>query len=155
MDSKSAICKPMDNRSIEAWITKGPDKASLQEAESFGRLIGKDLEKFKENERDKPKDERVSRSQIRQIFTRLKSIESKGIHEEGQWTEFLMLKPYLAYAAKRGGTKGIFALKDTLDTALGFVIASGNSEQMKTQRFQNFCKLFEAILAYHRAFGGN
>lgn len=143
----------MKEQTVRAWIEKGPMPAALSEVEVFGRLIGKDLDRDKMAGRKK--DERVTRSQIRQIFTRLKSIESKGINTAGQWTEFMMLKPYLAYAAKRGATEGIRELKTVLDVALDTVLAAEEDSQARATRFNNFCKLFESILAYHRAYGGN
>ncbi|MCA1985278.1 MAG: type III-A CRISPR-associated protein Csm2 [Desulfovibrio sp.] len=90
----------------------------------------------------------LTTSQIRQVFTRCKSIEARGIEKYKR--EFLMLKPYLAYAAKRHGT-GVNALRGVLDIAINQVLQGPDDVEA---RFKNFCSLFEAILAYHRAAGG-
>ena len=120
---------------IKSWINDGPTLDTLNTVEAFGRgLNGKKL----------------TTSQIRQVFTRCKSIEAKGIEENLH--AFLMLKPYLAYAAKRHG-EGVTALIGVLEPSIDQVL-QGSPDKLQT-RFKNFCSLFEAILAYHRAAGGN
>jgi len=132
----------LDKALIESWIKKGPDNTTLEAINQFSRDIAGD----------------VTRAQIRQIFSKMKNIEAKGINEEklvAQKSEFLMLKPLLAYAAGRHKKTGLTNLKDALTQAIDQVSAAGNEDKEWKLRFKNFCKLFEAILAYHRAHGGN
>ena len=60
--------------------------------------------------------------------------------------KLLMLKPKLAYAAKRHGG-GVDTLKEVLTQAIDRV---GNDQK----KFNRFVDFFEAILAYHKAYGG-
>ena len=60
--------------------------------------------------------------------------------------KLLMLKPKLAYAAKRHGG-GVNTLKNVLTQAIDRV---GND----SEKFNRFVDFFEAILAYHKAYGG-
>lgn len=147
---------------VEKWIKNGPDAGCVVDAEKFGRYIAFDLKKAVKKRKDgsvetyrdgKPKtvDESVTTSQIRQVFSKLKTIEAKGMETDRQRTEFIMLKPYLAYASGRQKITGLDRLKERLTWAIDAVLEDPATEK---QRFYNFCKFFEAILAYHRAFGG-
>lgn len=137
---------------IRSCIRSGLTNGAIEEIRKFGHYIGKDL---------KDKDQ-VSTSQIRQSFSKMKTIEAKGINSPDQWLEFMMLKPYLAYAAGRHRKEGLTKLNECLVWAIDEVLDIEKSqdekeaiENEKKRRFKNFCKLFEAILAYHRAAGGN
>lgn len=147
---------------VENWIKKGPNTDCIINAEKFGKYIALDLKKAVKKRKDgsvetypdgKPKtvDESVTTSQIRQVFSKLKTIEAKGIEADRQRTEFMMLKPYIAYASGRQKNTGLDRLKERLTWAIDAVLEDPETEK---QRFYNFCKFFEAILAYHRAYGG-
>ena len=126
----------MNQQQVKQWIQNGPDKDLLSSAETLGR----DLQR-----------NRLSTSQIRQVFTKLKTIEAK--HYSANKTEFMMLKPYVAYAAGRQrNIKGLQTFKEKISWAIDEVISGDTATEQ--QRFYNFCRLFEAILAYHRASGG-
>ena len=110
-------------------IIEGDTKALVTESEELGKQL-------KKND--------LTTSQIRNVFGSVKKMEMKGFKEK----ELLLLKPKLAYAAKRpGAKKGTDDLREVLSTAIDCV---GNNKE----RFENFCNFFEAILAYHRAAGG-
>ncbi|MCX8042626.1 MAG: type III-A CRISPR-associated protein Csm2 [Desulfobacterota bacterium] len=126
----------MDKEKIKKWIQEGLTPESIKEAERFGKDI---------------KEKDLTTSQIRQVFTKLKSIEAKGYRENK--IEFLMLKPLLAYSAGRHKKEGLKEFKDKITLAIDAVVEGAEDEQ--ENRFKNFCKFFEAILAYHRSFGGN
>jgi len=134
---KKSDTQAMLKEHVENWIQNGPDLESIEQANQFGKNISRS----------------VTRSQIRQVFSKLKSIEAKGIDTHGQRSAFLMLKPYIAYAAKRHKDTGLSKLKERIDWGIDAVL-SGNQKNEK-QRFKNFCMFFEAILAYHRAHGGS
>jgi CRISPR-associated protein Csm2 len=127
----------MQKEAVESWVKNGPQPKLIGEAEKFGGEIQK---------------KGLTTSQIRQVFTRLKSIEAKQY--SAQRTEFMMLKPFVAYAAGRQGrVEGLQLFKERVTWGIDAVLdASGAEEEEK--RFKNFCKLFEAILAYHKAHGG-
>jgi len=150
---------------INSWILEGPNLALINSVNNFGEYLSKDLKNVKvvKKRKERTQDESITTSQIRQIFAKMKSIEAKGgflERKEGEVKEnknakieFLMLKPLMAYAKKRHDTVGMMRLVERLDWAIDAVISADDlSERQK--RFKNFCKLFEAILAYHRAHGG-
>ena len=59
---------------------------------------------------------------------------------------FLILKPKVAYAAGRNRNLGIISFKLIFDT-LSDKVTSKNE-------YLNFCNIVEAILAYHKSYGG-
>ena len=95
------------------------------------------------------KDGGLTTSQIRNIYAAVKKIQMRT--EKGEALDahqLLMLKPKLAYAAKRAGKDGADLLKMALTQAIDYV---DNSRE----NFDRFVDFFEAILAYHKAHGGN
>ncbi len=109
---------------ISEVIEKGGDPL-VTAAENLGRKLAKNLKT----------------AQIRRIFSAVKKIQ---MSKEFQRNELIMLKPKLAYAAARN--RDVEDLKDALTQAINQV---DNHE-----KFKNFVDFFEAILAYHRAYGG-
>jgi CRISPR-associated protein Csm2 len=97
----------------------------------------------------------LSKSQIRNIFGTVRQIDmgwpTQATKEEEQTQvryaarQVLLLKPKLAYQAQR--TPTISRLAAVLDPALDLV---GTNRE----HFSNLVDFFEAILAYHTAFGG-
>jgi len=155
----------LDQSEVEKWVREGPDKSLIESVEAFGRYISDTLKnaKIKIKNKEKKRDESVSTSQIRQIFAKMKTLEAKGgliqgdkrdvVDGNARIIDFLMLKPLMAYASSRHNTVGMKRLVERLDWALNCVV-EGSGIKEKQKRFKNFCKLFEAILAYHRAYGG-
>ena len=120
---------------IGKWLSSGLDQ------EAVGRLskLGKKLHK-----------EEMSTSQIRKVFGEIKKLEMKGF-ENFEEQELLLLKPQLAYAARKSDPVG--KLRDVLSRGIDEVFKGEGPEERK-KRFDNFCKIFEAILAYFRAESG-
>jgi len=85
----------------------------------------------------------LTTSQIRNVYGMVKRMEMREFNPH----EFVLLKPKLAYAAKRARAKGAEELKEVLSWAIDEV----GTDPDKFQRFVDF---FEAILAYHVAAGG-
>ena len=92
----------------------------------------------------------VTTSQIRRVYSAVKKIQTKvQMGEKFQPNELILLKPKLAYAAARAPETrkpNTEKLKDVLTEAIGLVDDD--------KKFQNFVAFFEAVLAYHKAFGG-
>ncbi|MEA3278025.1 MAG: type III-A CRISPR-associated protein Csm2 [Pseudomonadota bacterium] len=86
---------------------------------------------------------KLSSSQIRNAYGNMKKIEMQGWDAQTE-RSLLLLKPRLAYAASR--QKAVKELSETIGTAIDYVRDQGS--------FQRFCQFFEAIVAYHKAFGG-
>ena len=122
-----------DNRSptrvnLDARVITEGGEILVKEAEQQGQQLARNL----------------TTSQIRNIYGAVKKMQMKG---ELDTHKFLMLKPKLAYAAKRHGG-GVDTLKDVLTQAIDLV---GND----SKKFNRFVDFFEAILAYHKFYGGN
>lgn len=94
----------------------------------------------------------LKRTQIRNIFTEARRIEAdwKGLGDKVALRRLNMLKPKLAYQAKRHSE--VEPLQEVLTEAINLV-ANAPSEKRK-ERFERFMDLFEAVLAYHRYHGG-
>lgn len=127
----------MTREEIQQWVSNGPTVDLIRSAEAFGRRLV---------------EGKLTTSQIRQVFTKMKNIESKGM-DVTRLADLLMLKPLIAYAAGRNKCEGLRHLKDLVCHGIDQVAAASGDEL--GSRFKNFVKLFEAVLAYHRASGGN
>ncbi|WP_322820528.1 type III-A CRISPR-associated protein Csm2 [Chloroflexus sp.] len=95
----------------------------------------------------------LTTSQIRNIFGEVRSIEQDVSPTDQQLSldvqrRLLMLKPKMAYQVGRfSNNQALRELVETLSDAIDWI---GNDKN----RFQTFVNLFEAILAYHRRYGG-
>ena len=101
------------------------------------------------------KNQRLSTNQIRNVFGTVRRIEASWPEQgftseeaERGYRELALLKPKMAYQAKRAGNRGVSSLATVLTQAIDCVGRDRN-------RFQNFVEFFEAILAYHKAAGGS
>ncbi len=96
------------------------------------------------------KDVGLTTSQIRSLFGEVRqiqaewSIESRRAHAKRR---LILLKPKMAYRARKERGKAVSDLVDVLRPALDLV--GGEDDN-----FQRFVEFFEAILAYHKAYGG-
>jgi CRISPR-associated protein Csm2 len=95
----------------------------------------------------------LTTAQIRNVFGTVRQIEmswgprASESERKHAARQLLLLKPKLAYQARRQRGKGVQDLADVLIPAIDLV---GEDRE----RFQNFVDFFEAILAYHTAAGG-
>lgn len=126
-------------------ITNKVTRATVSFAEEFGTYLGKDDKDIN------PKSGKtmivaahLSTSQLRKFFGEVKRQDMNGYDE----TDFVLLKPKLAYAVGRADKNS--KIKDffnVLSKAMDEVLKSTNPETS----FKNFIKIFEAIVAYHKA----
>lgn len=111
------------------WITNGLNEKCIDYSKDFGSFLA---------------DNRLTTSQIRNVYGELKRIQQKGFEKER--TSFLLLRPKMAYADKRNENDGLRMLKRVFDKA---------AIEVKTEvHYNNLVNAMEAILAYHKAFGG-
>jgi len=111
------------------WITSGIDKPCIEFTKNFGQFLAQN---------------KLSSSQIRNVYGELKRIQMKGFEKDK--TSFLLLRPKMAYADKRNEGPGLKELKKVFDKAY---------ELVETEKhFKNFMDFMESTLAYHKAFGG-
>ena len=125
---------------LDAIILRGDPEKTVACAERIGRDLA---------------NQKLSTSQIRALFGETRKIEMRWPRDaageaeaEAAYRRLLLLKPKLRYQAARAGRDApVRALADVLDPAIDRV-------QRDRRRFQYFFEFFEAILAYHRAYGG-
>ncbi len=124
---QSAPQLPVNQQQVQQAIREG-GKPLVDAAEKLGKhLVSREL----------------TTSQIRNIYGMVKKMEMQEFDPH----EFILLKPKLAYAARRARSRGA----DDLKTVLSWAIDEVGSD---TQKFSRFVDFFEAILAYHVAAGG-
>jgi len=127
----------LSEEDVRRIIVEGDSEMLVARAEEIGQALSRQL----------------TTSQIRNLFGTVRQIEMMWIPQATEdvrrqaCRQLLLLKPKLAYQARRERGKGVEILKDVLTPAIELV---GDSRD----RFQNFVDFFEAILAYHTAAGG-
>ncbi len=142
------------------WVTTGIDKAGIDYAEELGKKLA--THQFEDN-RGNMKDAPLTSSQIRNVFGEVRRIQQRTMKNtpeqplaQPEITALLLLRPKLAYATARSRKSpndetGAAILETELTAGINAV---RESEAGGTRRFQNFCDLFEAILAYHKKYDG-
>jgi CRISPR-associated protein Csm2 len=105
------------------------------------------------------KDLYLTTSQIRPLFGEVRQIQAQWNMEGAENRQkalrrLILLKPKMAYRARKERNRGVQELVDVLDAALNEVVQEKNSRR-QSDDFQRFVEFFEAILAYHKAYGGN
>lgn len=100
----------------------------------------------------------LNTSQIRALFGEVRQIQAQwSMGDEQQKMarrRLILLKPKMAYRARRAPGRAVQQLVGVLDPALDLVINEREKEK-QGQYFKQFVEFFEAILAYHKAAGGN
>ncbi len=115
------------------WIKKGADEALIRFAEEASRFMLRNG---------------LTNSKIRSIYGEIKRIQMSAYEKEK--SAFILLRPKVAYAfgrEERGRNGGMHLFKLIFDRS--------SSDVVDQNSFLNFCNFLEALLAYHRAFGGN
>jgi CRISPR-associated protein Csm2 len=134
---------------IESIIT---DAASAEALVSYAEELGRSL-----------KNKGLATNQIRALFGEVRRIEGEwSIDRQRALRRLVLLKPKMAYRARKERGQAVKMLVNVLDPAIDFVVqapdrpagASPGTGNNKDDNFQRFVELFEAILAYHKAFGG-
>lgn len=108
----------------------------------------------------------LSTNQVRNIFGEVRRIEALWPPFREEWSDedrknaqdayrrAVLLRPKLAYQARKERGQGIEMLQAALEPCLE-VIQSAQSDKDRKLYFDHFVDFFEAILAYHKAAGGN
>jgi len=94
------------------------------------------------------KDADLKAAQIRLVFSKVRQIEARWASADEQdatsLREILLLKPRLKYQSQR-----IPAMGDLSETMIVLIDLVKNRKQ-----FQRFVDFFEAVVAYHKVYGG-
>ena len=128
-----------DKGTIERIIAQGDPEELVKWASDIGEAIAR----------------QVTSSQIRNIFGTARQIQMRWPnYPEAAYRDAVLLRPKLGYFAKRERGRGMADLERILSPALEEMSrAKDRAERQK--RFNHFVDFFEAIVAYHKAFGGN
>lgn len=112
------------------WITKEATPDLVEYAEKVGKYMAKNG---------------LTNSKIRSIYGEIKRIQMGDFEKEK--SSFYLLKPKVAYALGRDErNEGLKLFKKVFD------VCSNDVTNQKS--YLNFCNFIEAILAYHKAYGG-
>lgn len=112
--------------------TEITDKVTdVEFAKRFGEYLGK----------DDGVNKKLTTNQLRKFFGEVKRQQMQGYNK----TDFILLKPKLAYAVGRAKNKNA-KINDFYK-----VMSNAIDQVQNEQHFKNFIKIFEAIVAYHKA----
>jgi CRISPR-associated protein Csm2 len=124
------IPRPSKDDYKSQWITSSADSTLVDYAEKAGRFMAK---------------KGLTNSKIRSIYGEIKRIQMSEFEKEK--SAFILLKPKVAYALGRdANNEGLKLFKEIFDLS--------STDVTDQKSYQNFCNFMEAILAYHKAFGG-
>lgn len=136
---------------IENWFKEKIISDTVDWAEDFGNHLAKkgalayedDDLKIKKRDKYGKQIERsiLTTSQLRKFFGEVKRQQAQGFDK----SEFVLLKPKLAYAVGRAKDE------DAKIHDFYHVLASVIDKIENKKEFKNFIKIFEAIVAYHKA----
>lgn len=135
---------PVSSKDIETIIT---DPNGAETLVKVADELGSELQK-----------DGLTTSQIRALFGEVRQIQAQwslgGDQRQLARRRLILLKPKMCYRArKKEGSKAVKKLVSVLEPALDLVIAA-KDEKIQEQRSNHFVQFFEAILAYHQAYGG-
>ena len=121
---------------LKDWVTNGIKERTVNFAEDFGKTL---------------KEQDLSTSQIRIAFGELRKIQMNGFVKE--YSSFLMLKAKLAYAAQRhkekNGVEEFYQFFGILYEAV-----NKDDKEVGRKQFDNLLQVVEAVLAFHKYYGG-
>ena len=127
-----------DRAIIQRIIAEGDPEALVEWADKIGHAIA----------------DQITTSQIRNIFDTARQIQLRWDNDpDGAYRDAVLLRPKLSYFAKREG-RAMEDLRKILTPALE-VMSQTESADERRKRFNRFVDFFEAIVAYHKAYGGN
>lgn len=126
----------------QSEITDKVTKETVKFAQEFGSYLGID-DCYVDNKSGKTKSaqNKLTTNQLRKFFGEVKRQQMSGYNQ----TDFVLLKPKLAYAVGRAKQK------DSKIKDFYWVISNAIDKVHDEQHFKNFIKIFEAIVAYHKA----
>ncbi len=146
----STFARPTD-QDLQTIITD-PNPKGAETLVKWADTLGKSL-----------KDMGLTTSQIRALFGEVRQIQAEwSIDRQRALRRLILLRPKMAYRARKERGKAVEELVRILDPALDYVIKAGERPEgqkpgtgnTQDDNFQRFVEFFEAILAYHKAYGG-
>lgn len=129
------------------WITEKIDEDAINYLENLGFYL---TDKRTESD-NSPGYSAMTTSQVRNIFGEIKRIQLQSEGDSDWHTDFLMLRPKIAYNTARvlnqKKDNRIKAFREVLEKAHAVV-----GEDF--ENFKRFSQFAEAIIAYHKVYGG-
>lgn len=117
-------------------ITGNITAKTVEFAKEFGLYLGTEVK----TTGGRTEIAKLTTSQLRKFFGEVKRQQMNGYKE----SDFVLLKPKLAYAVGRtNGKSKITDFYEVMSIAIDTVTCE--------EHFKNFIKIFEAIVAYHKA----
>ena len=132
--------KPIKEEWIKDGITNTDPDGTIPWAKEFGTYLARKGDTAF-NKKNKDRKE-LTTSQLRKFFGEVKRLQT---FKKFPKDEFAMLKPKLAYAVARVGDE------DAKINDFYAVLQEGIDMVSNKTEFKNFIKIFEAIVAYHKA----
>ena len=131
-DMRSQSQRP-SKEALERIITnEGGASEMVEWADAIGSVLARQL----------------TTNQIRSLFGEVRTIEGMWrVDSRRGYRRLILLKPKMAYRAKKESGRGVQELVDVLSPAIDFVRGEDDN-------FRRFVEFFESILAYHKAYGG-
>jgi CRISPR-associated protein Csm2 len=136
------------NQDLIKWVQNGIKPETVTWAESFAKELASS-KKIKDKKGYDKTIKPMSTTQLRKFFGEIKRIQAIGFNTPDAKDDVLMLKPKLAYAV--GRDKDETRLREFYDKML---VALDAIDLQNEKHFKNFVKIFESIVAYHKAAGG-
>ena len=133
---------------LKKWVQEGINRDTIKWAETFATNLAKP-DKIKDQKGYDKTINAMTTSQLRKFFGEIKRIQAIGFDNQEAKDDILMLKPKLAYA--NGRDKNASKLNEFYKK---MSIALDAIDTNNEKHFINFVKIFEAIVAYHKAAGG-
>lgn len=124
----------------EGDLTGKITEKTVDFAKRFGTFLGVDDKELDKYGKPKTVAAKLTTNQLRKFFGEVKRQQMQGFDK----TDFIMLKPKLAYAVGRSDKAS--KIKD-----LYFVLSNAIDKVTDENGFRNFIAIFEAIVAYHKA----
>jgi CRISPR-associated protein Csm2 len=126
------------------WIRNEISDDAIEWAKSFGEYLSRTTNQ-----------KALTTSQLRRFFGELKRIDSDFKKNQA---DLLMLKPMLAYAVGRdkddSGRSRTHIKEFEEEMSKGITSIRISDKENGEKDFRNFVKIFEAIVAYHKYYGG-
>lgn len=133
----------VNEEKLKKIIQEGDAEELNNYAEELGRMFKEPLRYRDERNRERTEKE-LSTSQIRNILDEIQRISPKEDINNIK-TKLHLLRPKLAYSA--GRHKGrVKEFREVVEKAIKYI--------NNTNHFKNFRNFIEAIVAYHRYYGG-
>lgn len=135
----------LSDEEIRAVVVEG----SVEKLVEFADKVGKNL-----------KEQNLTTSQMRNVFGTARQIQFRWITDAARsYRDAVLLIPKLGYYAEReksakgGRSSGMETLQHVLEPALKLMQGGQNAEEQRL-RYERIMEFFEAIVAYHKSYGG-